>query len=654
MDSQEDRGSGALPPSFPPEGGKERPRKRFTAEERRELLRAWQASGMKASVFALQHGEVNPASLYAWQRRVRAGDSELADVPNPRNKKGRSRGRYAAEERRSIVEAFEKSGMGQRDFAAAWGLAVNTLGKWLSRYRRDGPKGLEPLQPGRRKGDGPTSIAPAVQGEIVRTQAHFPDFGLRKVKNFLWRFRGMKVSTGGVRSVLERAGVDRTQPVKPTRRKPSLPRRFERALPMQMWQSDITQFLLARDSRRVYLTVFLDDSSRYVVSFALHLNQRSDLVVEALLEGIQRYGKPKEVLTDQGRQYYAWRGKSYFQELLVREGIKHVVSRAHHPETLGKCERLWETIDREFWARARPQDLVEARERLGHWFAHYNFFRPHQGIDGLVPADRFFQAVPLLRKTLEAQLSKDEIDLALRDKPRRPVFLFGQIGDQQLSLIGERGRLVLHTSDGERREIGLDEIGMPQDGKDEGDGQRDGQHGNGREQRADERDTASEADAPGREAGALQAPAEAGDRGEEPVGLGERGGPGACAASRDGDPGAVAGPQVEGCAGGRAVDAAGTGVADVADGPVGDAGGSPEAAAELERRAAAGAAGASGCGGAAEAARRDPSGLGARAATNWRAEAARFGEGLGLDVEDDAGAGREKKGDSSSGSSHAC
>jgi len=650
MDSQEDRGSGELPLSFPPEGGKERPRKRFTAEERRELLRAWQASGMKASVYALQHGGVNPASLYAWQRRVRAGDSELSDIPNPRNKKGRSRGRYAAEERRSIVEAFEKSGMGQRDFAAAWGLAVNTLGKWLSRYREHGPKGLEPLVPGRRKGDGPTSIAPQVQGEIVRVQQRFPDFGLRKVKDFLWRFRGMKVSAGGVRSVLERAGVDRTEAVKPKRRKPSLPRRFERALPMQMWQTDITQFLLTRDSRRVYLTVYLDDCSRYVVSFGLELHYRSELVVDALLEGIQRYGKPGEVLTDQGRQYYAWRGKSYFEKLLLREGIEHAVSRAHHPETLGKCERLWETIDREFWVRARPQTLTEARERLAHGFAHYNFFRPHQSLKGLVPADRFFQAEPLLRQTLGAQLSKDEIDLALRDKPRRPVFLFGQIGDQQLSLIGDRGRLVLHTSDGTSREIGLDEIGMPEVGKEERDGQRDGQRGNGHERSGI---AVAEADAPGREADSLQAPAEAGDRGEGSLGLGLRGGPGASAAPRDGDPGAVAGSQVEGRAGGGAVDAAGARVADVADGAVGDARGSLEAAAELERRAAAGAGGASGCGGAAQAARTDAGGPGARAATNWRAEATRFGEGLDLDIEDDAGAGRKKKGDSSSGSSHA-
>jgi transposase InsO family protein len=110
---------------------------------------------------------------------------------------------------------------------------------------------------------------------------------------------------------------------------------------MDLWQSDITSFHLARQSRRVYLTVFLDDCSRYVVGFALNMHQRQDLVVEALMSGIARFGKPREVLTDQGRQYFAWRGKSAFQKLLVNEGIQHVVARAHHPETVGKCERLW-------------------------------------------------------------------------------------------------------------------------------------------------------------------------------------------------------------------------------------------------------------------------------------------------------------------------
>ena len=113
---------------------------------------------------------------------------------------------------------------------------------------------------------------------------------------------------------------------------------------MDLWQSDITSYVLRRQGRRVYLTVFLDDRSRYIVAWNLMTRQTSALVCDALLDGITRFGKPNEVLTDQGRQYFAWRGKSAFQKLLEREGIRHVVSRAHHPETLGKCVPLNEMI----------------------------------------------------------------------------------------------------------------------------------------------------------------------------------------------------------------------------------------------------------------------------------------------------------------------
>ena len=56
--------------------------------------------------------------------------------------------------------------------------------------------------------------------------------------------------------------------------------------------------------------------------------------MDSLLLGIQRFGKPEEVLIDQGRQYFRWRGRSEFQKLLDREGIKYLVARSHHPQTL--------------------------------------------------------------------------------------------------------------------------------------------------------------------------------------------------------------------------------------------------------------------------------------------------------------------------------
>ena len=364
---------------------------------------------------------------------------------------------YTPEERRAAIEAQAKSNLSIDAFAKTFGVSPVTFQAWLRAYREHGPKGLE--HPFGKKKRGRKPLPQPLREEIVSVKRRFPDFGLRKIRDFLSRFRGLKVSPGGVRSTLAAEGIPPAK--KPKRRgrgKPAV-RRFERSRPRELWQSDITSFVLARESRRVYLTVFLDDYSRYVVSFGLELHQRQELVTEALLDGIQRFGKPNEILTDQGRQYFAWRGKSDFQKLLVKEGIAHVVSRAHHPETLGKCERLWETIGQEFWDRAHPEDLAEARERLTHYVAHYNHFRPHQGIDGLVPADRFFDAETTVRKTIEQAMAENELRLALGERPRKPVFLFGQIGDRQVSLSGERGRLVVHTPDGAVETIQLDELG---------------------------------------------------------------------------------------------------------------------------------------------------------------------------------------------------
>jgi hypothetical protein len=325
----------------------------------------------------------------------------------------------------------------------------------------------------------------------------------------------------------------------------------------------------------VYLVAFVDDCSRFVVSHALQLQMRSSHVQEALLEGISRFGKPDAVLTDQGPQYCTWYGKSGFRRLLEKQGVRHSVARAHHPQTVGKCERLWRTINEEFWSRVQPQELADARERLSHWIAHYNFFRPHQSLDGQVPADRFFGAESALRRTLEAQLSKYELDQAVgeRDGPRKGVYLFGQVGDEQVSVSGERGELVVHTSAGLRQRIGLDNLGAPPTPaqKEQSDGrerERVGQAGAAileRDAQASHGQEAAEvcpaADLPARSQGALD--------GGQPRGAGDS------TPLLHADPGHVAGEEAPGGGLAGALDSAAAGVAAQPAGAGGDAGRPP-------------------------------------------------------------------------------
>ena len=375
------------------------------------------------------------------------------------------------------------------------------------------------------------------------------------------------MSTGTVARTLGEHGIEPSPPPKRRRRSAARPRRFERSRPNELWQSDITSFVLSRPGTRVYLVAFVDDFSRFVVSFGLHVQMRTATVCEALLEGTGRYGKPKEVLTDQGPQYFTWRGKSGFQKLLLREGIRHVVARSHHPQTLGKCERLWETIGQEFWKRARPEDLSDARARLAHYFAHYNFFRPHQGIEGAVPADRFFGAQNALRKTIEARLSRHELEDALSEVPRKSVYLFGQIGDEQVSVVGERGELVVQTSSGVRQRMGLDELGAPSAA------QKEKQDGISAERNGERCPNGETKDSNGQETPEVRTSGEVSARSEGALEERHGGGADACAPGVRADPRPVAWEETPRGSGDGAFDPGTAGVADEPAGAFGDAGG---------------------------------------------------------------------------------
>jgi len=546
--------------------------------------------------------------------------------------------RYAPAERRRLLEAFARSGMRVSVFCKTVGVASQTLGAWKRRYEAEGPKGLELKGLGRPKGSGAGSTLPGpVKEAITATKRRFPTFGLRKVKDYLSRFLGLKVSEGGVAKVI-RETPDLPAPVAPKRkrrRRHAIVRTFERARPGALWQTDITSFLLRRHHRRVFLTVFLDDHSRFIAAWKLESQAKSDLVTDCVLDGIQKYGKPVEVLTDQGPQYFSWRGKSRFQKLLLKEGIKHVVARSHHPQTVGKTERLWKTIAAEFWDRAHPEELEEARERLGHWVSFYNFFRPHQSLKGMTPADRFFGHEEAVAKAVKARIDENTLRLAIGEKPRKTVFMVGQVGDRAFSMHGEQGRVVLQTEDGVHEAMDLGDLGLTKsketsheeggkdahgnggaDGPGPGGGtpggaapdapdgdDPDGDDPDGDDPDGDDPDDGAPGGVPaggpdGRggdegagpaavQAAAADADGAAGGGGAGPLGGGDGGGAGEGARGGHGDSRVVAGGDAEGGGAGAAGGDAAAPVADVADGRVGDGGGAAQAA-EEEGEGAAG------------------------------------------------------------------
>ncbi len=405
----------------------ERTSKDISREERDQLLKQFHASGLRYDEFAREHN-INGQTFKNWVwHSSRTGKIK----------------RYCPVERKKIVESFLSAEMPVEDFAKTWGVSTSTLRTWVERYQEFGSDGLMNKKPGEKDKRRGNKTAASVRDEIIKIKKREPKFGLKKIKQWVYRFQGIKVSTGTVRKTVVAEGLDLVKVKRKNRRSSEKVRRFERAKPMQLWQSDITQFTVGQHSMKVYLTIFMDDHSRYVVGWRLQSRQTAELVIDALKDAMIKYGKPEEVLTDQGRQYFAWRGKSELEKLLEKENIKHVVSRAHHPQTLGKCERFWETVSNEFWTRIRPFDLDEARERLKYFIDHYNYQRPHQGLDGQVPADRFFGVADEVRGIIEKLVAENSLRIAVGELPKPPAFLIGQVGDQRIAFHGTSGSFYL-------------------------------------------------------------------------------------------------------------------------------------------------------------------------------------------------------------------
>jgi hypothetical protein len=228
-----------------------------------------------------------------------------------------------------------------------------------------------------------------------------------------------------------------------------------------MWQTDLFTFVLKRQNRRVYLVGFMDDHSRFVVGYGLHASQSTALVLEALRAAVIRYGAPEEILTDNGSQYVTWRGKSAFSKELEQRGIAHVVAKPRRPRTLGKVERFWGTLWRECVETAVFFDLEDARRRIGHYIDHYNFHRPHQGIEGLVPADRFFGAKQEVLQMHRQRVADNALSLAQHGAPKQPFYITGNAGGRPFAVAAEGERVFVMREGEERQEV---ELGQAQPG----------------------------------------------------------------------------------------------------------------------------------------------------------------------------------------------
>jgi transposase InsO family protein len=332
------------------------------------------------------------------------------------------------------VKLYLEEGFPAELVASELGIGKGCIFDWTRQYREGGEAGLRPKPTGHR----PLNTPKAVAEKILALKRENPGHGPKRLSQILRRFFFLKASPKQVRKHLKRTAL--VLPKAKARKSPEPPeRRFERSTPNQMWQSDITYFSVL--GKTAYIIGFIDDYSRYITGLGVYRSHTGEFVLETYRSAVAAYGVPKEMLTDNGRQYATWRGKTKFQKELEKDHVHHIRSAPHHPMTLGKIERFWQSLKEEFLERARFETFEEARERIACWVKYYNHKRTHQGLDGMCPADRFFSIQKELKETIERGVAANIEELALRGKPVQPFYMVGRVGDKSVVIETDKKRM---------------------------------------------------------------------------------------------------------------------------------------------------------------------------------------------------------------------
>ncbi len=357
---------------------------------------------------------------------------------------------WTVEERLEIVRA-RQSGLTYADLRKVYGVAATTAGEWIKWYEKDGLPGLNRTY-GPPKGDITAKMA-AASTAVEKAVAENPDAGISKIQGEVYRKSFLELARETVRKIMRRQGAGPQEVSKRRKNRPPKPKNFERANPNDLWQTDIMTFML-KGQYRVYVIGFMDDNSRFIVGWGLYRFQTAANVQEVFRAAIEKHGMPKEVLSDNGRQYHSWRGKSVFTQMLMKMGIRHIRARPYHPQTCGKIESFWRNMYQELLSQVPVSTFEEVQSKIGEYIEYYNFKRPHQGIGNVMPSDRYYKVDAQVRQIVEENTAKVEQQApAPLVEYRAPTYIVGNIGGKELRLVAKEAEVTLQErSDGAQSE----------------------------------------------------------------------------------------------------------------------------------------------------------------------------------------------------------
>lgn len=257
-------------------------------------------------------------------------------------------------------------------------VAREVLSRWWRDYQRGGLAALQPRS--RRPHTSPGQLSPA----MVRRALRLRD----QRRSAVWIARELALGYGTVQRLLEQHQVNRLP--RPERPKP---RRYEKQRPGELLHLDLKYLPALRNARNDFEFAAVDDFSREAV-VSITTDQTS-LAAATFLEHVLATlpYRVEAVLTDNAlaftMRHAHFRDRlTRFQQVCAAHEIRHYLLRPYAPQSNGKVERFFRTIDDEC-LHVRPLFTFTARSRaVADFVWYYNHQRPHLSLAGMTPVAR--------------------------------------------------------------------------------------------------------------------------------------------------------------------------------------------------------------------------------------------------------------------------
>jgi transposase InsO family protein len=294
----------------------------------------------------------------------------------------------------AAMAQFERAGVrvSVKAFCAEHGISRKTFYEVRTRYRAEGLEGLVPRS--RRPRSSPSATPPAMLALVVAKRLDLIAEGLDEgAQSIRWWLEQEGHAPPRVRTIHRILVAHDLVTPQPNKRPRSSYRRFASPWANGCWQLDGHERALADGSPAVVLRV-QDDCSRRIMASRAAASENTRDAWACVKTAIERHGAPAMFLSDNGSAFSQRRAKGIMSEFEARlrgEGILPVTSSVSRPQTCGKKEREWQTLDK--WLAARPvaATLDDLQHQLDAYDLIFNHHRRHQALDGQTPAQVYDQ-----------------------------------------------------------------------------------------------------------------------------------------------------------------------------------------------------------------------------------------------------------------------